>query len=131
MGLRRAEHLRVRDAGAKTVSTSIATTLLALQKVLGLTERDFLEMPIGEVFARLNRMQPYHGRKWTRGELARIVEDDDGRAAVEVCQYLDERGPVVVAWDDNTDPEREREAERELEFAEYDASVEAERTGGG
>lgn len=83
----------------------IAHQLNVIREAIGATEAEFGEMHIGEVFARLCGHQHYHNRKWSRGELARIVDGKDGDAALEVLQYLDERGPRVIAWDDMTDPD--------------------------
>lgn len=49
--------------------------------------------------------------KWTEGEIRRYVEEKDGRAALEVLQYLCERGPRVIAFGDMTDPETEAPAD--------------------
>ena len=38
--------------------------------------------------------------KWTRGEVRGILADKDADAALEVLRYLYDRGPSVVAWDD-------------------------------
>lgn len=42
--------------------------------------------------------------KWTKGELRAIVRDQDSGAALEVLQYLVERGPRVVDFDDDREP---------------------------
>lgn len=48
--------------------------------------------------------RPPTGAKWTRGELDRIVEENDTESAIEVLKYLVERGPRVVDWDDERAP---------------------------
>jgi hypothetical protein len=99
----------------------VSSRLESLARDLGISWADFVEMPIGEVMGRIANMPPYAASKWTRGELARIVENEEATAALEVCKYLDERGPRVIAWDDHTDPEAEeltdleqREREQEI-----------------
>lgn len=59
--------------------------------------------------------------KWTLGELRRIVHENERGAAIEVVKYLCERGPAVVAWNDETDPEAIEEARLERALADGDA----------
>lgn len=42
--------------------------------------------------------------KWTRGEVARLLEEHDDEALREVVKYLLERGPRVVDWNDDRVP---------------------------
>jgi hypothetical protein len=49
--------------------------------------------------------------KWTAGELRHIVRDVDGEGALEVLRYLTERGPHIIAWDDDREPCAECELE--------------------
>jgi hypothetical protein len=101
---------------------TIHAALDHIREHLQVTERAFLEMPIGEVLARLNGQWPYHSKKWTRGEIASYVAERDSDAALEVLQCLDERGPRVVAWDDETNlfAEDDEDAVDE-ELGKYDA----------
>jgi hypothetical protein len=64
-----------------------------------------------DVFYELTMTQLAHmrcgiavGTKWTRGELGQVVADHDGETALEILQYLDERGPRVVDWSDDRVP---------------------------
>jgi len=85
--------------------------LEAIRIRIGAEIESFYEMPIGEVCARLNGIRPYSSRKWTRREMRRAVAGYDDDMLREIVQYLCERGPRVVAWDDETDPEGELETE--------------------
>jgi hypothetical protein len=111
--------------GRLTVEDVPFAALEAIRIRLGLKDQ-FWEMPMGEVAARLRKEQPYHNRKWTRGELRRAVRDDETTMLREIVQYLCERGPRVVAWDDESDPEGERIAQEDRESAEYDAQIDRE-----
>lgn len=64
---------------------------------------------------------------WTKGELVRIVDEDDRDAAVEVLKALVSRGSVAIRWDDDTDPEAETEARRNRQLAEADAELGGDR----
>lgn len=64
--------------------------------------------------------------KWTEGEVRRIVDEQNGDAALEVLAYLCERGPRVVKFGDLSDPELEEEKRREKELRELDDLLEAD-----
>jgi hypothetical protein len=108
------------------VTPAIWDELERIRVAVGANEREWLDMPISEVLSRLHGRRPYASRKWTRGELVRIVKDGEVDAALEICQYLTERGPYVIAWSDNSDPEREREAALDLDLAEDLAEIAGE-----
>lgn len=42
--------------------------------------------------------------KWTRGELRAAVKNNDDETCREIVQYLTERGPGVVDWEDERGP---------------------------
>jgi hypothetical protein len=97
--------------------------LIAIRERLGLSPEAFGEMPVGEVMSRLAGYRAYESRKWSRGELRSMVADWNDGACLEVVGALVERGPRVVAWDDESDPELDRmKAAEAKEFAgeEYD-----------
>ena len=73
-----------------------------IRKSMGLTREVFYELTMTQLATI--RSGVVVGAKWTRGELAEIVSEGDGRAALEVLQYLDERGPRVVDWGDDRVP---------------------------
>jgi hypothetical protein len=54
--------------------------------------------------------------KWTEGEIRKIVDDEDGRAAIEVLSELVGKGRHVIAWGDLSDPEAEAEERRNIEL---------------
>ncbi len=61
--------------------------------------------------------------KWTEGEVRRIVDEQNGDAAIEVLKYLCERGPRAIAFGDLSDPEAEYEAQREAELRALDEEL--------
>lgn len=111
----------------------VLAALELIRLKLDVTQEAFFEMPILEVYSRLKGAQPYHNAKWTRGEVRRMVKDADCASnddvagwAIEILQYLCERGPRIIAWDDESDPEGEREAERDHDLDGYDAAIAGE-----
>ena len=46
----------------------------------------------------------FGGAKWTRGEVGGVVAERDGERALEILQYLDERGPRVIDWGEDRIP---------------------------
>lgn len=83
--------------------------LEAIRLKIDATPEAFREMPVGEVASRLSGKRAYVTHKWTRGEARRYARDNESEALREVVQYLCERGPRVIAWDDESDPENESE----------------------
>jgi hypothetical protein len=88
-------------------SVSVVDRLETIGRELGIEPKRLWTMSLVEL-AQI-RDERRMGAKWTRGEIARIVEEKDGDAALEVLKYLDERGPRVIAWGDETDPYSNRE----------------------
>lgn len=76
--------------------------LEVVRRELGMPSDQFYELTIGQLASL--RHGAVVGCKWTRGEVASIVADKDGDRALEVLQYLDERGPRVVDWTDDREP---------------------------
>lgn len=106
------------------MSRSVIERLEAIGAEIGISPESLWQMSLVEL-AQLRSARDM-GAKWTRGEIARIVADKDGAAALEVLQYLDERGPRVIAWGDGSDPEMEREVERSARWAAEDGPEEDE-----
>jgi hypothetical protein len=48
-----------------------------------------------------------HGWKWTEGEIRRYLAEEDGQSALEVLQYILERGDRVIKRGDMSDPDRD------------------------
>jgi hypothetical protein len=88
-------------------SVSVVDRLETIGRELGIEPNRLWTMSLVEL-AQIRDARRM-GAKWTRGEIARIVAEKDGDASLEVLKYLDERGPRVIAWGDETDPYAERE----------------------
>jgi hypothetical protein len=97
--------------------------LEAMQKHLGLSDETFEELSVAEIRLRLLGCPANSRSKWTRGECRRLVAEDATDACLEIVKSLTERGPHVIAWDDESDPELARMIAKEAEeFAdEYEA----------
>lgn len=81
---------------------SVTAKLEIIRREMGLPSDQFYEMTIGQLATI--RHGAVIGCKWTRGEVAAIVSSKDGDRALEVLQYLDERGPRVIDWTDDREP---------------------------
>jgi hypothetical protein len=73
-----------------------------IRRELGIPEPQFWEMTLQQVATM--RYGAVVGAKWTRGEVRAILQEKDARAALEVLEYLYERGPKVVDWTDERMP---------------------------
>jgi hypothetical protein len=80
----------------------VSDKLEAIRKELGLTREVFYELTMRQLSTL--RCGVVVGAKWTRGELASILEDRDGERALEILEYLSERGPRVIDWSDERVP---------------------------
>ena len=93
----------MQDTWRLDMSDSIKDRLISIGRECGLSEEKMWDMTLLQV-ASLRGAMSLSGTKWTRGELSQMVTEKDGDAALEVIQYLDERGPRVIDWSEDRIP---------------------------